>query len=427
MKGKKVALLLIVLGVLLVVFLIQVYSFPLFGNYINTDNKKVVIHIWTIHGDVEDALKEILDQYEETHPGITFDITVYKNEVYQIAVNNAMLTDSLPDMFFMWGYSKLKRFVDSGMALDITDLVEKNNLPAAIMENKLDAFTFDNRIYGLPLYGWTASLFCNREIFQQYGLSYPKNYNQFMEVCKELKSQGEIPVITGGKEGWLSSLYFMSLVQGEGPGNSIFQASRDPERFYDLQYINATEKLGSMIKQNIWQNDYLECDAYNASYQFSQGKGAMLYYGSWATTLLEGKTSKVKGKVDVIDFPNNENREGIGGYVDTFVINKEGVIGKDDELVQMYIDVMKAVSDKIVNEKGGGIPVYKHQVVDKSKYPLLYKCWDLNKDRTLYPAYDQIMSEELSERYYYILNEFMANEITDQEFIEQLSKPLINN
>lgn len=427
MERKKVATLLVVLGGLLLVFLVQVYTYPLWGKNKGDKNNEVVVRVWTIHGDIEDTIKEILKQYEESHPGIKFDITVYKNEVYQIAINNAMLTDSLPDMFFMWGYSKLKRFVDSGLALDITDQVEKSNLPSIVMEGRMDAFTFDNRIYGLPLYGWTAALFCNREIFQKYNISYPTDYNQFIEVCQELKRRGEIPIITGTKESWLTSLYYMSLVQGEGSGNSIYGAVKEIDRFKDLQFVNATAKMNNMVKEEIWQKDYMECDAYNASYQFAQGKGAMLYYGSWATTLLEGEKSKITGNVDVIPFPNGKDEEGIGGYVDTFIINKEGVIAKNNELVQMYIDIMKAVSDKTVNEKGGGMPVYKQQAIDKDKYPLLYQCWRINRKKTLYPAYDQIMSQELSERYYSLLNELMAKEITEEEFIEQLSYPLLNN
>ncbi|CRZ33520.1 hypothetical protein [Herbinix hemicellulosilytica] len=81
---------------------------------------------------------------------------------------------------------------------------------------------------------------------------------------------------------------------------------------------------------------------------------------------------------------------------------------------------MREISDNIINEIGGGIPVYKDQKIDAERFPLLYDCWKISNDRILYPAYDQIMSEELSAQYYYLLNELMAGEINQDEFIEGL-------
>jgi ABC-type glycerol-3-phosphate transport system substrate-binding protein len=417
LKSKQMAKLLICLGIMLCIFLLKIYSDFIWRE--NSDKKHVedVVHIWTIHGDTANVLRKVVKEYEGNNPNIEFDITVYKNEVYQAAVNNALMTDNLPDMFFWWGFSKLERLVDADMVYDITLELEKNQ---DIIEGGKDAFTFDGKTYALPLYGWTASLFCNQRIFEQNNLEYPTDYNQFVSTIRELQEKKEIPMITGAKEGWLSSLYYMSLVQGEETGKNIFQAVKNNALFLTPQFTDATYKLYNLVNLKAWQDNYLESDAYNAAYSFAQGNGAMLYYGSWATTLIEGESSKIKEDVAVIPFPNGNNMEGIGGFVDTFVINKEGVIPKKVDLINMYIDIMHEMSDLIVNEIGGGIPVYRDQRIDAQRFPLLYACWEINKNRKLYPAYDQIMSEELSAQYYLLLNELMAGEIGQEEFIEGL-------
>jgi raffinose/stachyose/melibiose transport system substrate-binding protein len=421
MGRKRIVLLLIVLGTLLGVFLLQIYSDLLWGNEPERDREEEVIRIWTIHGDTERALNTALEQYKEKHPGIRFEITLYKNEVYQIAINNAVLTDSLPDMFFMWGYSKLQRFVDADMIQEITDLVREEDVASGLREGTLDAFTYEDKIYALPLYGWRASLFCNREVFRQCGVEYPKTYDQFLKVIEEVKKRDLVPVVTGAKEGWLSSLYYMSLVQGEGPGNSIYQAEADRKLFTAPQFVEAAKKMEQLIDGGIWQKGFLEYDAYNAVHLFSQGEAAMLYYGSWASTFIEGNSSKVEGLIDVVPFPNGKDSEGIGGYVDTFVINKYGAIPKKQELIRMYMEIMEAASNIAVNDMGAGIPVYKNQTVDQDKFPILYQCWNINRDKTMYPAYDQIMSEELSGQYYYYLNQLVFGEKTYQEFIRAMS------
>ena len=383
-------------------------------------NADDVIHIWTIHGDTEKALRKVIDAYELQNPNIKFDITVYKNEVYQAAINNALLTDSLPDMFFWWGFSKLERLVDANMVYEITREIKSNPINSKIIDGTMDAFTYQDKVYELPLYGWAATLFCNRSIFNGYKLEYPRDYDDFVTVLKKLEENNEIPIITGAKEGWLSSLYYMSLVQGEDTGNNIFLAVKNNSLFTSSQFTRATQKLNALVQMKAWQDNYLESDAYNAAYSFSQGKGAMLYYGSWATTFIEGETSKIAKEVDIIPFPNGNNLEGIGGFVDTFIINNEGLIPKKDEYISMYIDLMYEMSNIIIHEIGGGIPVYHDQKIDKERFPLLHACWEINKNRKLYPAYDQIMSEELSAQYYYLLNELMAGELGTEDFIKGL-------
>lgn len=408
------------LGVILFVFIIKIYSNFIWRDSAGENKAKEVIQVWTIHGDTEEALKKVIKKYEENNPNIVFNVTSYKNEVYQTAINNALMTDNLPDMFFWWGFSKLKRLVDAGMIYDITHELEEKQIYSEIIEGGMNAFTFDNKTYALPLYGWTAVLFCNREIFERNNLEYPQDYNQFLQTISLLQDKNEVPMIVGAKEGWLSSLYYMSLVQGEDTGKNIFDAVKDNKLFLSSQFTEAAGKLCYLVQHKTWQKNYLESDAYNAAYSFAQGDGAMLYYGSWATTLLEGDLSRVHNKVDVIPFPNGNHSEGIGGFVDTFVINREGVIPKHEYLIDMYTDIMHELSDVIINDIGGGIPVYRKQKIDAQRFPLLYKCWEISKDRTLYPAYDQIMSEELSAQYYLLLNEMMAGEMNHKDFIEGL-------
>lgn len=309
------------------------------------------------------------------------------------------------------------------MIYDISLALDKKQIKAEISDGGLDAFTFDNRTYALPMYGWTAALFCNRQIFERNGLEYPKNYSHLLDTIEKLQSNKYTPLITSAKEGWVASLYYMSLVQGGGSGKNIFQAVNNTALLSSTQYAEAAQNLHDLNVSKVWQSNYLESDAYNAAYSFTQGEGAMLYYGSWATTMIEGENSKVADIVDVIPFPNENMTEGIGGFVDTFVINKDGIIPKHSDYIDMYIDIMHETSDIIVNEIGGGIPVYRDQSIDVERFPLLHAVWEINKNRALYPAYDQIMTEDLSGRYYSLLNELMAGEIDNFGFIEGLSVP----
>lgn len=421
MKSRQLTKLLICLGLLLCAFLIKIYSDSIWKDDSANEDAHELITIWTIHGDTELALKKVLAKYKEDNPKITFEVTVYKNEVYQAAINNALMTDNLPDMFFWWGFSKLERLVDAEVVYDISLALDKKKFSSEVIEGGMKAFTFKERAYAMPLYGWAAALFCNQKIFKDNGIEIPRTYDQFSASLSKLQENEVIPMLTSVKEGWVSSLYYMSLVQGEGTGENILQAVNYKSLFSSLQFKEAAYKLYDLVEKKIWQDNYLESDAYNVAYSFAQGEAAMLYYGSWATTLIEGETSKVSNDVVVVPFPNGNNTEGIGGIVDTFVLNRQGNIPKNPDFINMYIDIMKEVSDIIVNDIGGGIPVYRDQSIDPKRFPLLLELWEINKNKTLYPAYDQIMSAELSAQYYFLLIEMMAGEINHEEFIEGLT------
>ena len=52
--------------------------------------------------------------------------------------------------------------------------------------------------YSYPLGGETRGVFVNKTLLDQYGLSIPTNYKEFLSCCEELKKNGLIPVQGGG-------------------------------------------------------------------------------------------------------------------------------------------------------------------------------------------------------------------------------------
>ena len=92
----------------------------------------------------------------------------------------------------------------------------------------------------------------------------------------------------------------------------------------------------------------------------------------------------------------------------------------------MYIDIMHEVSDIIVNDIGEEFRFIVTKVLMPRNSLTLFHL-EINKNRTLYPAYDQIMTEELSAQYYNTLNEMMADEIDYQGFIGHHYSTIIFN
>ncbi len=422
-NSKKIVIMIyglfIVLGILLVA---KLYRGLYPGKQETMNKKSIEIEIWTIHGDIETALNQSIEKYQEQFPELEFKVKVFKNEVYQSAIANAMVTDTLPDIFFCWGYQKLKDYVDADTILDITDYVNKKDILKDMKPGVMDGFTFNQRYYAMPLYGWTASLFCNRTMFEQNHLSYPETYEDFLEVVRTMKERGIIPISNGGKEAWLQSLYYMSLVLDTGTIRNVYEAAGDVTKFNTEPFINAAEKLEQLIHLEPWQENYDEYDSYNAAYLFTQGRTAMLLTGSWVSLAIDGPDSKVKGEVDVIPFPKQNQSQGVGGYVDTYVVSRKSVLAQKESYINLYLDLMQSIAGISCNELGIGVPVYTNQDVDQVKFPTLAQCSLGVEETTYHPAYDQIFSAQLTNHYYELLSAFLVGEIQSKEFIEELSR-----
>lgn len=413
----------IFLLIILALLLFRIYSDVIMADKKLSQDTKKTVKIWTIHGDLETLLRQVVKKYELEHKDINIEVSSFKNDVYQSAIANAAVTNELPDIFFTWGYGVLEKYVDLGLVWDITDLIEQYEVKSnMLLDDVMEGVTLDNREYAIPLYGWSSCLFVNKELFEKYNIPYPKTYDEFLHTVQLFKEQGVTPIAGSAKEAWLPSLYYMSLVLGEGEIQGVYDMVADKSQFNTPQFYNAAEKMDQLIGLKPWQENYMESDAYDAAYLFTQGGAAMLLSGSWISASIEAQDSKVSGKVDVIPFPNGDSSKGIGGCVDIFVINKNSPITKDEELQKLYVDIMQDMAKLSVEEMGIGLPAYQNQFIDQKKFPTLYKASQIIPTKGQHPAYDQIFNTEITKVYYDNLISLIYKEIDAVEFIKKLSE-----
>lgn len=408
-----------ILGILLYIIYSDVRSI---GDMKSKSAQIKTIKIWTIHGGIEATLNEVARAYEREHPDIKIEVTTFKNEIYQSTIENAAITNELPDIYFFWGNEKLKKYVDLDLVWNISDAMKAYYEGERPLEGAMDSVTYNNQIYGMPINGWCTALFCNKELFEQANLEYPTTYEELLSVITKFNEKRIIPISSGSKEMWLLSLYYMNLVLAEGDIEGVYDASVDPSLIRTKQFYNAAKKLEELIAVKPWGDTYIDSDSYDAAYHFSQGETAMILSGSWVASNVEEEISKVKGKIDVIPFPGTPDTVGVGGYSDVLVVSKESPITQDEELQKVYFDIVKEVSTKSVEVYGIGLPAYENQKINNLQFPTLYQCAEIAKGRKMHPAYEQIFNENFASQYFDLLSRLIGGEINSDEFIEQLSQ-----
>lgn len=375
--------------------------------------------IWTIEGDIEDVIEEVIPIYKKACPDIRFKIKVFKSDIYNDVLLNASRTNSLPDVFFSWGDQRLEDLIELDVIADITETV-KNQSEYRFEDNALEGYTFNNKLYGLPVFGWNNILYCNTEIFKTYNLDLPTTYEELLEVVEVLKSRGVTPMIIGGAEPWTISLYFMELVLDSGDMSSIENLRQNPSFFRSDEFQKAAMQFKRLIDLRPWQQNFETMTSSAAIDDFIVGKGAMMLLGSWSSIEIDSVLhSLVKGKIQAIHFPrNNIDDTGIGGYADGFVLNKNTTLEEID-VQKLFVDMMKQISDRSVEGKGLGIPVYKDQSLEGTRYELLKQCHSVFTAKQYHHAYDQCLEYDFVKHYNRGLEAFVKGYISVQEFINQ--------
>ncbi len=125
------------------------------------------------------------------------------------------------------------------------------------------------------------TLFTNRKIFNQYGLTPPQTWDEFEHIAAKLHKAG-VPALAQSSEPWQLATLFESLVLAEG-GAPFFRdvfVKKEPSAYADARFAHALQRLRSYkqwmaapIQDALWQD---------VTRQFVDGGAAMMVMGDWA-------------------------------------------------------------------------------------------------------------------------------------------------
>ncbi len=390
---------------------------------IRSEDEDESFEIWTLEGRMEEVLEETLIKYQKEYPNIRFKTRAFKNDIYSETLLSAARTGSLPDMFYSWGDERLKELVALEVAQDITFEVDKQ-LGHSFRVGALINYSVNDRIYGLPAFGWNTALYCNTELFETYHLELPTTYDAFLEVIKQFKEKGVTPLMVGGRDPWMFSLYYMELV-AEVENTTIIESLSDHPLYFRREgFVNAANAFKRLIDLEPWQEDFEGMSGEDAVYEFTKGKAAMLLNGSWSCINIDDiRHSLIKGKVDVISFPRYESshpESGVAGYSDGFVLNKASDLAHIN-VKSLFVRLMKDISDRAVQMKGMGIPVYKDQTIENTQFNTLKLCEELFPKGDFHAAYDKMLSTQFIKGYNEALLDLVRGDSNEVEFIETLA------
>jgi raffinose/stachyose/melibiose transport system substrate-binding protein len=189
----------------------------------------------------------VVAAYEAAHPKVKIDVTAETDQGVKDKLRVLAASNTLPDIYFSWAGDFTKKFVRGNLALDLTGQVtgawKDSFTPAA-----LDAYTYDGKLYGVPITLDAKYLVFNKKMFADNGVSVPTTLEELLSACDAFTAKGiSEPIAFGNQFGW-PAIHFMTQLNPYFVPPATLAKDYDPAtgEFTDPGYLKALQAFADI-------------------------------------------------------------------------------------------------------------------------------------------------------------------------------------
>ncbi|MGM0445123.1 MAG: ABC transporter substrate-binding protein [Bacillota bacterium] len=277
-----------------------------------------------VHRWPEDNFNSYFDyaikQFQEQNPNVVFKMESFSPEEYEQKINMFFSTDNPPDIFYTSAGEYGNKYIGENQVLELTEYYDEDNIWSDnIIEAAVNSFTYDNKIYGVPISMDVRMLAYNKEIFNKLDIEVPETWSEFIKVLEILKEEGYIPLGYSDKTSLHGGLYITILNQRILGLDELRKGYNNG--FSNEGYLEALKKIENLRP---YINEHPEeLSRIEERDMFMDGEIAIMSLHSQEFSYLED----MDYEWGVFNFPEIEEGKGdpsvIAGLPEGFMISKE--------------------------------------------------------------------------------------------------------
>lgn len=389
-------------------------------------DEEITLNVWDIWTDPSSALtgafETAVEKYEEENPNINIELHGLDSDAYKtkMATEFAGKAEGV-DVFYYWAPGMIKKLIDADKVLPIDEYVTDEQL-SRVKEGSTQSFTFDEKLYGLPIDSYMVVLFCNQELFDQAGAKIPTNYEELLEASEKLqKLEGVTPLAVGAKDGWLAGFLYESIAMREVGAEKVNKVLLGEDAYEDEGFVTAAEKMYELYETGTLGANPLEDGEAEANVKFLGGRAAMRLTGSWFAGDIDSSTdSNVKEHVVVTTFPVTKEDGDVsdygGGSNSSFFVNKSTEHPKEAAEFAAYIT--EAVGSQAL-QLGSGFSAWNAETDESEVSPTFVSMLDLfNNVKTGVLAWDTVLDSNAAATHQEECQTLLADSADIDSFME---------
>lgn len=236
------------------------------------------LHKWP-RPELNAYFEEVVAEFEKQNPDIKIKMEAAGDEAIKDKLRVMMGTATQPDIYFAWTGEFATKFVRSGNALDLTSAIENDSdWNNRLMKAGLEAYSYNDKVYGIPLRMNAKFFVYNKDLFDKYNLKAPKTWKEFENVMKTLKDNDVTPIGFGNIYPWAGCHYITGLNQKMLP-EDVRKSDYTPKNgeFTHPGYIKAIEYFKSLADKGYFNDGFNSTEHNMGIEMFYSGQVAMTY------------------------------------------------------------------------------------------------------------------------------------------------------
>lgn len=263
------------------------------------------------------VIQESIDKFNQENKGkIEASIELVPWDTYWTKLDASMASNETADVVWMNVY--LPKYVKAELVKPLDDYIKNDNVDMSqYVEGRVSAFNVNNQQYALPKGLDSVFVAYNKEIFDKYGVGYPKEnwtWEDMRSISGELRDKiseakgSEYPIVMelDGQPSWINFVY-------QNGGNYI-SADGKTTGMGDEKSVGAIQNMIDLMNDNLMA-PYTVLSETKGTDLFLSGQGAIVFIGSWKASVLENSTLAQAGNIGLVQMPslNGSNISTMGG------------------------------------------------------------------------------------------------------------------
>lgn len=379
-------------------------------------------------------LQEIVDKTQNEVEGLTFKLDGVESDVNRKEkLRGEMAAGNPPDIFDLFGSPDGKLYAREGKLLDLTPILDELGLKDKF--SGLAPFTFEDKVYGLPIGASAEGVFYNKEYFEQKGLKVPATFDEFEALLETIKADGKIPLASASKAAWVPLMLTNQLwSRYAGPDITDGFATGD-SKWTDPAMIQAFEKHKEWVDKGYFKKGELGFEYSELQIQFVSGEAIMMFDGTWQSSIFKegGIGENMIGKVGFFNIPPVAGAPGDQTAMMQDTNNGYGFSSKvadDPQKVEAVRTFIKNLYNEEMQLRGliedGVLPAMK---IDNAKLeagvqdPLMKEIAAvLNETTDSFPAFDALVQPDVNTSLSLEIQKLIGGQTTAEKLAEEVQK-----
>ena len=317
------------------------------------DSGKTEIEILQYKPEAATYFDKVEDEFNATHDDI--HLTISSPNDASTIMRTRFVREDYPDIIGIGGDINYSYYVDADILADVSDYPGLSDIKQSYVDI-LEALeiTPKDGTYGVPYVANAAGILYNKDMFEEHGWQIPESWDELIDLCQEIQSEGILPFYFGFRDTWTCLAPCNSLAVDLAPADTCKQVNAGETTFSD-EYRETAEKCMELVSYG--PDDPFAYGYNDACTAFANGESAMYPIGSYAVPQILSVNPDMN--IDSFVTPGNDDasKNTLNSGVDLMFAVTAACENKDaayevldflleDENIQAYIDDQNAVPCK---------------------------------------------------------------------------------